>query len=78
MGARKNGRARRRHARGDTPRVSPSRAPVLSFPQYFQAPATQASSYVYDDNRDDDDNDEHRYADVGSPRLLSMVLAFML
>ena len=37
------------------------------------------SSYVYDDNRDDDDdNDHHHYADVVSPRLLSMVLAFML
>ena len=24
-----------------TPRVSPSRGPVLSFPHYFQAPATQ-------------------------------------
>ena len=34
MGIRKNGRARRRHA---------SRAPVLSFARYFQAPATQAS-----------------------------------
>ena len=31
-GTRKNGRAR----------VSPSRAPVLSFAHYFQAPATQA------------------------------------
>ena len=36
MGTRKNGRARRR-------RVSPSRAPVLSFARYFQAPATQAT-----------------------------------
>ena len=27
---------------GDTPRVSPSRASVLSFAHYFQAPATQA------------------------------------
>ena len=26
----------------DSPRVSPSRAPVLSFAHYFQAPATQA------------------------------------
>ena len=46
MGTRKNGRARRRHARGEegslTPCVSPSRAPVLSFARYFQAPATQA------------------------------------
>ena len=42
VGTRKNGRARR-HARGDlTPRVSASRAPVLSFAHYFQAPATQA------------------------------------
>ena len=38
VGARKNGRARRRL----TPRVSPSRAPVLSFSHYLQAPATQA------------------------------------
>ena len=38
MGARKNGRTTRRHA---TPRVSPSRTPVLSCAQYFQAPATQ-------------------------------------
>ena len=29
---------------GDTPRMSPSRAPVLSFAHYFQAPATQAMS----------------------------------
>ena len=28
----------------DTPCVSPSRAPVLSFARYFQAPATQATS----------------------------------
>ena len=28
---------------GDTRRVSPSRAPVLSFTHYFQAPATQAN-----------------------------------
>ena len=40
---RKNVCASRRHARGDlTPRVSPSRAPVLSFAHHFQAPATQA------------------------------------
>ena len=34
-----------REGRGSslTPRVSPSRAPVLSFDRYFQAPATQAS-----------------------------------
>ena len=38
VGTRKNGRARR----GLTPRVSPSRAPVLSFAHFFQAPATQA------------------------------------
>ena len=31
---------------GDTPRVSPSRAPVLSFAHYFQAPATQASFFA--------------------------------
>ena len=29
-----------------TPRVSPSRAPVLSFAYYFQAPATQASNWI--------------------------------
>ena len=34
VGTRKNGR---------TPCVSPSRAPVLSFARYFQAPATQAT-----------------------------------
>ena len=36
-----------------TPRVSPSRAPVLSFAHYFQAPATQAkhaSTIVIKDN----------------------------
>ena len=27
-----------------TPRVSPSRAPVLSFAHYFEAPATQADN----------------------------------
>ena len=46
---RKNGRARRRHTRGErecslSPRVSPSRAPVLSCTHYFQAPAKQATS----------------------------------
>ena len=41
VGTRKNGRARRRHSL--TPCVSPSRAPVLSFARYFQAPATQAT-----------------------------------
>ena len=40
VGTRKNGRARR-HA-CHTPRVSPSRAPVLPFTHYFQAPAMQA------------------------------------
>ena len=50
MGTRKTGRGRRRHARGEvaftlTPRVSPSRAPVLSFAHYFQGPATQASPH---------------------------------
>ena len=47
VGTRKNGRARRRHARGEealTPCVSPSRARVLSFARYFQAPATQAKT----------------------------------
>ena len=45
VGTRKNGRARR-HARGEvTPCVSPSRARVLSFAHYFQAPATQATGY---------------------------------
>ena len=46
VGERENGRARRRHARevgsSLTPRMSPSRAFVLSFTHYFQAPATQA------------------------------------
>ena len=50
VGTRKNGRARRRHARGEGAlarkapenRLSPSRAPVLSFAHFFQAPATQA------------------------------------
>ena len=42
VGTRKNGSARRRHARGEVARVSPSRAPVLSFAHYFQVPATQA------------------------------------
>ena len=36
VGTRKNGRARRRDARGDTPRVSHSRAAVLSYTHYFQ------------------------------------------
>ena len=31
------------HSPVSMPRVSPSRAPVLSFTHYFQAPATQAS-----------------------------------
>ena len=39
MGERENGRARGRHA---SPRVSPSRAPVFSCANHFQAPATQA------------------------------------
>ena len=47
VGARKNGRTRRRHARGEgAPRVSPSRAPVISCAHYFQAPATQAITPV--------------------------------
>ena len=40
VGTGKNGRVRRPHV---TPRVSPSRAPVLSFTYYFQAPTTLAS-----------------------------------
>jgi len=51
VGIRKNARARRRHARGEggslTPRVSPSRVPVLSFAHYFQAPATQAKGNCF-------------------------------
>ena len=46
VGTRKNGRARRRHARGEgapSPLACLSRAPVLSFTHYFQAPATQAT-----------------------------------
>ena len=37
-----------REGRGSslTPRVSPSRVPVLSFAQYFQAPATQAKYFA--------------------------------
>ena len=42
VGTRKKGSARRRHARGEVARVSPSRALVLSFAHYFQVPATQA------------------------------------
>ena len=40
----KKKRARKKETREGrgTPRVSPSRAPVLSFAHYFQAPATQA------------------------------------
>ena len=40
VGTRKNGHVRRPHV---TPRVSPSRAPFLSFTYHFQAPTTQAS-----------------------------------
>ena len=36
-------RSRRLEVVGTTPCVSPSRAPVLSFARYFQAPATQAT-----------------------------------
>ena len=48
MGSRKNGRARGRQARREgasslSPRVSLSRAPILSCADYFQAPATQAT-----------------------------------
>ena len=37
-----------REGRGSslTPRVSPSRAPVLSFAHYFQAPFTQAKTFI--------------------------------
>ena len=42
VGTRKNGTAE-----GETPRVSPSRAPVLSFVHYLQAPATQATNFVH-------------------------------
>ena len=38
MGKKK--RAREKETRSLTPRVSPSRASVLSFAHYFQAPAT--------------------------------------
>ena len=44
LGTRKNWRARRRHARRDNPRLSPSRGPFLSA-HYFQAPAMQASNF---------------------------------
>ena len=46
VGTRKNGCARRRHARGegDSPLACLPRAPVLSFAHNFQAPATQAKS----------------------------------
>ena len=36
VGTRKNGRARRRQARGEVARVSPSRAPVLSSPTTYK------------------------------------------
>ena len=42
VGKRENGRARGRHARGE----SPSRAPVFSCAHYFQAPATQATCII--------------------------------
>ena len=35
---------RKKRAREKETRVSPSRAPVLSFAYYFQAPATQAKN----------------------------------
>ena len=41
VGERENGRARGRHARGE----SPSRAPVFSCAHYSQAPATQARNH---------------------------------
>ena len=40
----KETREGRGSARSLTPCVSPSRAPVLCFARYFQAPATQANS----------------------------------
>ena len=43
MGVRENGRARVRHARDVSPRVSPSRAPVFSCAHCFQATATRAN-----------------------------------
>ena len=45
VGTKKKKRARKKETREGrgTPRVSPSRAPVLSFAHYFQAPATQAN-----------------------------------
>ena len=43
VGVRENERARGRHARGVSLRVSP-RVPVFSCANYFQAPATQANS----------------------------------
>ena len=42
VGERENWRAR-----GVSPRVSPSRAPVFSRAHYFQAPATQANNLGY-------------------------------
>ena len=42
VGTRKNGAPE-----GDTPRVSPSRAPVLCFAHYLQAPATQATNFAH-------------------------------
>ena len=51
-GARKNGRARERHAREFlSPRMSPPRAPVLSCVHYFQEPATQARYSLGTDER---------------------------
>ena len=51
VGIRRNARSRRRHVMGEggslNPRVSPSRAPVLSFAHYFQAPATQATNFAH-------------------------------
>ena len=40
----REGRGERGEESSLTPCVSPSRAPVLSFARYFQAPATQANS----------------------------------
>ena len=43
-----------------TPRVSPSRAPVLSFAHYFQAPATQALKGVTSGKKNVEDNENFK------------------
>ena len=42
VGTRKNGRARRRHARGEVLACLPRSRRALSFAHYLQAPASQA------------------------------------